>query len=137
MAAALAAAHRQGVIHRDIKPVSVMLTAERTVKITDFGIARFTDDASNTLTATGKVLGTSAYLAPERALGRPAQPASDIYSLGCMLDGLLTDRPPPLGETTFAVVQQQVSAVPDPPTQLRPDIPGPLAAYILHLLAKD
>ncbi|WP_327427492.1 hypothetical protein [Streptomyces sp. NBC_01236] len=54
-----------------------------------------------------------------------------------MLDGLLTDRPPPLGETTFAVVQQQVSAVPDPPTQLRPDIPGPLAAYILHLLAKD
>ncbi|MFF5496132.1 serine/threonine-protein kinase [Streptomyces aquilus] len=137
MAAGLAAAHRQGVIHRDIKPANVMLSTDRTAKITDFGIARFTDEAAATLTATGKILGTADYLAPERALGRPAVPASDVYSLGCVLYELLTGRPPFRGATTLAVVQQHVDATPPPPVHLRPETPPPLSEYVLLLLAKD
>lgn len=136
-AAGLAAAHRQRVIHRDIKPGNVMVTADRTVKITDFGIARFADEATGTLTAAGQIIGSAAYLPPERALGRTAQPASDIYSLGCVLYELLTGRPPFTGATALALVQQHVDAVPIPPVRLRPDIPAPLADYVLLMLDKD
>ncbi|HET6357349.1 serine/threonine-protein kinase [Streptomyces sp.] len=137
VAAGLSAAHLQGVIHRDIKPGNIMLTTDRIVKITDFGIARFADDAAHTPTATGKILGTGSYLAPERAVGRPAVPASDVYALGCVVYELLTGRPPFLGENTPAVVQQHVSAAPVPPDHLRPEIPRSLAAHLLLLLAKD
>ncbi|MFH8798096.1 serine/threonine-protein kinase [Streptomyces sp. NPDC017936] len=133
----LAAAHHHGVIHRDIKPANIMLSADRTVKITDFGIARFADDAAGTLTVTGKIVGTADYLAPERALGRPAHPASDVYSLGCVLYELLTGRPPFRGATSLAVVQQHVDATAPSPAHLRPDIPAPLADYVLSLLAKE
>ncbi|MGW5543835.1 serine/threonine-protein kinase [Streptomyces sp. NPDC003998] len=136
-AAGLAAAHQQGVVHRDVKPANVMLTTDRTVKITDFGIARFAEEAASNLTATGKIIGTADYLAPERALGRPAQPASDVYSLGCVLYELLTGRPPFSGATSLAVVQQHVSATPAPPDRLRPGIPQPLSDYVLLMLAKD
>jgi serine/threonine-protein kinase len=136
-AAGLHAAHQQGVVHRDVKPANVMLTIDRTVKITDFGIARFAEEAASGLTATGKIIGTADYLAPERALGRPAQPASDVYSLGCVLYELLTGRPPFSGATSLAVVQQHVSATPVPPDRLRPDIPQPLSGYVLRMLAKD
>ncbi|WAZ19878.1 protein kinase [Streptomyces cinnabarinus] len=137
MAAGLAAAHREGVIHRDIKPANVMLTAERTAKITDFGLAKFAHEAAMALTGTGKVVGSAAYLAPERALSRPAQPASDVYSLGCVLYELLTGRPPFLGPTALSVVQQHVDAAPVPPAALRVEIPVPLSDYVLRLLAKD
>ncbi|MFI8194747.1 serine/threonine-protein kinase [Streptomyces sp. NPDC085946] len=133
----LAAAHHHGVIHRDIKPANIMLTADRTVKITDFGIARFTDDAAGALTATGKIVGTADYLAPERALGRPAHPASDVYSLGCVLFELLTGRPPFHAATSLAVVQQHVNATPPSPARLRPGIPPLLADYVLGMLAKE
>ncbi|MFG1665087.1 protein kinase [Streptomyces sp. Y7] len=137
MAAGLAAAHSEGVVHRDIKPANVMLTADRTVKVTDFSIARFADTAASTLTASGKILGSADYLAPERALGRPAHTASDVYSLGCVLYELLTGRPPFLGATTLAVVKQHVDAAQVPPTRLRPEIQGPLGDYLMRLLAKD
>ncbi|MEU1465012.1 serine/threonine-protein kinase [Streptomyces sp. NPDC005727] len=136
-AAGLAAAHQRGVIHRDIKPANVMLSEDRTAKIADFGIARFADEAASALTATGKILGTADYLAPERALGRAAQPASDVYSLGCVLYELLTGRPPFRGATSLAVVQQHVDAIPAPPNRLRPEIPQQLSDYVLLLLAKD
>ncbi|KUM95242.1 serine/threonine protein kinase [Streptomyces cellostaticus] len=137
IAAGLSAAHAQGVVHRDVKPANVMLTTDRTAKITDFGIARFADDVAGNLTATGRVVGTADYLAPERALGRPAQPASDVYALGCVLYELLTGRPPFRGATALAVVHQQVDAVPVPPSHLRAGIPAPLADYVLGMLAKD
>ncbi|MDX2818817.1 serine/threonine-protein kinase [Streptomyces sp. PA03-5A] len=136
-AAGLAAAHRQAVIHRDIKPANVMVTVEGTVKIADFGIARFADEASRALTATGRVMGSSGYLAPERALGRPAEPASDVYALGCVLYELATGRPPFVGETPLAVIHQHVDAAPVPVRQLNPAVSGALADYILSLLAKD
>jgi serine/threonine-protein kinase len=136
-AGGLAAAHRRGVIHRDVKPANLMVTADRTVKITDFGIARFAGQAASALTATGKILGTADYLAPERVQGRPAEPASDVYSLGCVLYELLTGRPPFSGATALDVVQQHVGAAPPPPVRLRTGLPRPLSAYVLHMLAKD
>ncbi|WP_406498703.1 serine/threonine-protein kinase [Streptomyces sp. NBC_01604] len=141
-AAGLSAAHQQGVIHRDVKPANVMLTADRTVKIADFGIARFADNAASTLTATGKILGTADYLAPERALGRPAQPASDLYSLGCVLYELLTGRPPFNGATSLAVVQQRRRPNGSPRSMRRRDRPsrtGPpscLPRRIRHLRSR-
>ncbi|HET9383151.1 MAG TPA: serine/threonine-protein kinase [Streptomyces sp.] len=137
VAVGLSAAHRHGVIHRDIKPANVMLTADRTAKITDFGIARFADEADCSLTATGKIVGTADYLAPERALGRSAQPAADVYSLGCVLYHLLTGQVPFQGATSLAVVRQHVTAVPVPPARLRPEIPRQLSDYVLRLLAKN
>ncbi|MFF5537262.1 serine/threonine-protein kinase [Streptomyces cinerochromogenes] len=137
VASGLAAAHRQGVIHRDVKPANVMLSADRTAKIADFGIARFADEAAAGLTATGKIVGTADYLAPERALGRPAHPASDVYSLGCVLYELLTGRPPFRGATPLAVVRQHVDVPPAPPARLRPSISQRLSDYVLLLLAKE
>ncbi len=137
VAAGLSAAHQHGVIHRDIKPANIMLGADRTAKITDFGIARFTDEADCSLTATGKIVGTADYLAPERAMGRSARPPADVYSLGCVLYQLLTGRAPFQGATSLAVVRQHVDAVPVPPVRLRPDLPPPLSDYVLRLLAKD
>ncbi|WP_437050125.1 protein kinase domain-containing protein [Streptomyces sp. enrichment culture] len=89
-----AAAHRQGIAHRDIKPANLLPDADGTVKTGDFGITRFLDDPAAALTTTGRTVGTSRHPAPERALGRPAQAASDVYALGCVLYQLLTQRPP-------------------------------------------
>ncbi|CAM5573731.1 serine/threonine protein kinase [Streptomyces tanashiensis] len=117
-AAGLAAAHRQGVVHRDIKPGNLLVDAEGTVKLADFGIARFVDDPSAALTTTGQIVGTGLYLAPERALGQPASPASDVYSLGCVLYQLLTGRPPFRADTATALLYQHIDTAPVPPSRL-------------------
>ncbi|MFE1328377.1 serine/threonine-protein kinase [Streptomyces sp. NPDC058741] len=137
LADGLAAAHRRGVIHRDIKPANVMLTADGGVKITDFGIACFTDEAAGGETPAEKIVGSAAYLAPERALGRPCGPASDVYSLGCVLYELLFGRPPFTGATSLLVAEQQVNAPAAVPDPFRAETPEPLADYVLRLLAKD
>ncbi|WP_447034016.1 serine/threonine-protein kinase [Streptomyces hypolithicus] len=135
--AGLAAAHRQGVVHRDIKPGNLMTSFDGTVKIADFGIAQFIDDPGAALTTAGQIVGTSLYLAPERALGRPAGPASDMYSLGCVLYQLLAGRPPFQSDTATGTIYQHVDAAPMPPRQLGVDVPGPFEAYLLRLLAKQ
>ncbi|MBG0850933.1 serine/threonine protein kinase [Streptomyces spinoverrucosus] len=136
-AAGLAAAHQQGIVHRDIKPANLLLDADGTLKIGDFGIARFLDDPAAALTATGQIVGTSLYLAPERALGRPAGPASDVYSLGCVLYQLLTGRPPFQADTPIAILHQHLDATPVPPRQLGAELPPAFESYLLGLLAKQ
>ncbi|MFB7371064.1 serine/threonine-protein kinase [Streptomyces sp. NPDC056222] len=136
-AAGLAAAHREGVVHRDIKPGNLLLDGDGTVKLADFGIARFVDDPSAGLTTTGQIVGTGLYLAPERALGRPASPASDVYSLGCVLYQLLTGRPPFQGDTATALLYQHIDTPPAPPRQLGVGLPAAFEEYLLTLLAKE
>ncbi|WP_248964048.1 serine/threonine-protein kinase [Sphaerisporangium perillae] len=135
-AAGLAAAHRLGVIHRDIKPGNLLLTADGTVKVVDFGIARLADQAAAALTRTGLIVGTSTYLAPERALGGDAGPASDVYALGCVLYELLAGHPPFRGDTSTAVLYQHVQVAPAPPRRLRGDLPPALDDLLMRLLAK-
>nr|WP_262928280.1 MULTISPECIES: serine/threonine-protein kinase [unclassified Streptomyces] len=136
-AAGLAAAHRQGVVHRDIKPGNLLVDADGTVKLADFGIARFVDDPSGALTTTGQIVGTGMYLAPERALGQPASSASDVYSLGCVLYQLLTGRPPFQADTATALLYQHIDTAPVPPTHLGAMLPPEFESYLLSLLAKQ
>ncbi|MGP3954075.1 serine/threonine-protein kinase [Streptomyces sp. 7N604] len=134
-ATGLAAAHARGVVHRDIKPGNLLLTGD-TIKVADFGIARAAVAAASALTTTGEVLGTSSYLAPERGMGGAAGPESDVYALGCVLYEMLCGHPPFSGDPA-AVVYQHVNAAPQPPAELRPDIPAALADFTLRMLAKD
>ncbi|MEU0716987.1 serine/threonine-protein kinase [Streptomyces lavendulocolor] len=136
-AAGLASAHRQGIVHRDIKPGNLMSDADGTVKLGDFGIARFVDDPAAALTQAGQIVGTSLYLAPERALGQPAGPASDVYSLGCVLYQLLTGRPPFHADTATAILYQHIDTAPVPPLRLGVDVPPVFENYLLSMLAKQ
>jgi serine/threonine-protein kinase len=133
---ALAAAHAQGVIHRDIKPGNIMLDPRGQVKVTDFGIARMTTTAE-TVAQTAAILGTASYLSPEQAQGQPVDGRSDIYSLGCVLYEMVTGRPPFLGETPVTVASKQVLEQPVPPSTLNGDVPADLDAVILRALAKN
>ncbi|PLW73947.1 serine/threonine protein kinase, partial [Streptomyces sp. DJ] len=133
----LAAAHDHGIVHRDIKP-SNLLVHDRTLKIADFGIARFTDEtAAGTATGTGRILGTVGYLAPERAKGGPAGFASDVYALGCVLYELLSGRPPFEADNPAAVLFQHVDSDPEPLARTRSDVPRAMEAFLLRMLAKD
>ncbi|MFF1823397.1 serine/threonine-protein kinase [Kribbella sp. NPDC058245] len=136
-AAGLAAAHREGVVHRDIKPDNLLLADNDLVKIADFGIARFLTDATTTMTSSGQIVGTSHFLSPEAALGRPVGPPSDIYALGCVLYQLVTGRPPFTADEPAAVMYQHVERDPVPPSDLRPELAGPVEDLILWMLTKD
>ncbi|MFG3717996.1 protein kinase [Streptomyces massasporeus] len=136
--AGLAAAHGQGIVHRDVKPANLLLDTNGTLKIGDFGIARFLDDPGAALTATGQIVGTGLYLAPERALGKQAGPASDMYSLGCVLYQLLSGRPPFQADTAVALLHQHLDSAPVPPRELGvAALPPAFENYLLGLLAKQ
>ncbi|WP_300081816.1 serine/threonine-protein kinase [Propioniciclava sp.] len=128
----LAAAHARGILHRDIKPSNLMLAADTTIKVVDFGIAAFLGEAG--LTATTDYVGTPAYTAPERAAYAPATEASDLYALGCVLFFLAAERPP--FEPPDAL-HQHLTSQPPPLAQLRPEAPEGLVALVAQLLAKD
>jgi predicted Ser/Thr protein kinase len=135
VADALQHAHAAGAVHRDVKPGNIFLTRGGDVKLTDFGIARTTGQA--TLTATGAVMGTYLYLSPEQIEGDSATPQSDLYSLGCVLYQLLTGQPPFEAETPLSVAMAHVrKPVPDP-REINPDVPDEIAAVVSRAMAKN
>lgn len=130
-ARALHAAHEDGLVHRDIKPGNLLITPNGKVKITDFGIARVADQVG--LTATGQVMGTVQYLAPEQATGKPATAATDIYSLGIVAYEALTGRRPFTGESQMVIAMAQIN---DKPPAMGDDIDKRVADLVLACLAK-
>ena len=131
---ALAFAHAQGLVHRDVKPQNVLLNGDGRAKVTDFGIARSLDVAG--MTQTGTVLGTSDYIAPEQARGEPVGGATDVYSLGVVLYELLTGELPFAGDNFVAVAMRHINEPPPRVLDRRPDVPLRLAA-IDRALAKE
>jgi len=140
VAAALAAAHAAGVVHRDVKPANIAYAADGVVKVLDFGIAQLAGTLAARqarLTQTGMVLGTAAYLSPEQASGAAAGPRSDLYALGCVLFAMLTGGPPFTGDSPVAVCAQHLVAEPPDLAAVRPGCPAPLVALVGELLCKD
>lgn len=133
---ALEYSHREGIIHRDIKPGNIMLTPEGKVKVMDFGIARAIADSSATMTSTNSVVGTAQYLSPEQARGEVVDARSDLYSTGCVLYELLTGKPPFQGDSAVAVAYQHVSEPPKPASSIATDIPDVLDRVVMKSLAK-
>jgi beta-lactam-binding protein with PASTA domain len=131
---ALAFAHKYGLVHRDIKPHNVLVDAGGHVKVTDFGIAR--SEASQ-MTEAGSIIGTAQYLSPEQARGAPVDQRSDIYSVGVLLYELLTGAVPFTGDTPVEIAMKHLSAVPEPPSKKRPDVPRGLDLAVIRALAKD
>ncbi|MPR00110.1 protein kinase [Modestobacter sp. I12A-02628] len=131
-AAGLSAAHRAGVVHRDIKPGNLIVRPDGVVKLTDFGIARARD--ATPLTRTGMVVGTAQYLSPEQAQGYDVTPASDVYSLGVLTYECLVGRRPFDGDSQVAIALAQVNR---PPPPLPADVPPSVQALVERALAKD
>jgi eukaryotic-like serine/threonine-protein kinase len=134
---ALEQAHAAGIVHRDIKPGNVMLTAAGEVKVMDFGIARALTASSATMTQTAAVVGTAHYLSPEQARGEHVDARSDVYSTGCLLYELLTGAPPFTGETAVAVAYQHVREDPATPSSVEPDVPVSVDAIVLVAMSKN
>lgn len=136
IAAGLAHAHGRGVVHRDLKPANILFDEEGRPKLADFGIARRAA-AERTLTEEGAVIGTANYLSPEQAAGRPAGPASDVYSLGVIAFLLLTGRLPFVSDNAMELAEMHRSAPPPPIAPLPPGVPPSLVAFTEAALVKD
>jgi len=134
IARALAAAHERGLIHRDIKPGNVMVLPDGRMKVVDFGIARAA--GSDTLTGTGVVLGSTAYLSPEQAGGQPVDERADLYALGCVLYEMLTANVPFRAETPIATMYRHVNEDAPPPSTIVP-VQSELEAIVMRCLEKD
>ncbi|MFI6442911.1 protein kinase [Streptomyces sp. NPDC050759] len=140
IADALHAAHGQDVVHRDIKPANALLTPDGTVKVLDFGVAKFMGETigARELTVTGMPVGSPSYMSPEQADGdKSIDHRSDLYSLGCLLYHAVTGRPPFTGTSQWAVLRKQMQDTAEPPASRVAGLPVPLNDLILNLLAKS
>jgi serine/threonine-protein kinase len=138
VAKALSRAHTAGIVHRDVKPGNIMITSTGQTKVTDFGIARaLGGEGDQTMTQTGMVIGTAAYLSPEQAQGDPVDTRSDVYSLGVVLYEALTGSPPFTGESPLSVAYKHVREAPRPPSEVNVDVPAALNSITMKALAKN
>lgn len=133
---ALEVAHAQEIVHRDVKPGNIWFTASGTAKLGDFGLAGGALDQTR-ITQEGQVLGTAAYMAPEQARGDNAVPQSDLYGLGMVLYEMVAGRLPFTGDTAVAFAHHHLHTTPAPPSRYNKEVPAPLDALVLQLLAKD
>jgi eukaryotic-like serine/threonine-protein kinase len=134
---ALDFSHRNGIVHRDVKPGNVMITPQGAVKVMDFGIARAVSDSAATMTSTAAVIGTAQYLSPEQARGEGVDARSDVYSVGCLLYELVTGAPPFTGDSPVSVAYQHVREDPRLPSSINPVIPAELDAILMKAMAKN
>jgi serine/threonine-protein kinase len=135
IAAGLDLLHSHGIVHRDVKPPNVMLDDDGHAAVADLGMAK--GQAYTVLTRPGQVMGTLDYLAPELVSGAPATPASDIYSLGCLVFECLTGEPPFAGRATFQTAMAHLQEEPPNPAAQRADLPAGVSWAVLHALRKD
>jgi len=144
VADALDYAHRHGVIHRDVKPQNILLTAQQYPFLTDFGIAKITDSTDNnaaSLTLANTVIGTPDYMSPEQGQGLPLDGRADLYSLGIILYEVFTGRTPfrtqTATETPLAIMMRHITTPPPTPRSINPQLPDALEAVLLRALAKQ
>ena len=133
---ALSYAHRRGVIHRDVKPSNILVTAGGIVKVADFGIARIVEEDGVEVGKPGEIVGSARYMSPEQLMGMEATQRSDVYSVGVLLYHCLTGRPPFSGDVR-SLAQQHIHKVPSPPRKLNKKISPQMETVILKALAKD
>src|SRR4029079_10775863 len=135
VSSALEVAHRNGIVHRDVKPANVLVPREGPVKVTDFGIAKATGDAD--FTRTGMVVATARYLSPEQVQGQPTDARTDVYALGLVLYEMLAGQPAYQGDSEMATALARLTGPPKPISSIRPGVPAGLASVLDHALQPD